>query len=357
MCFVVVLYSCSPKGTQETPPAEPPVAGIIKPYRVTDTVSYDSDDPAIWINPTDPSQSLLVGTDKGGDTGDGGLYVFSLEGKLLADKTVRGIKRPNNVDIAYGILIGGVKTDIAVCTERNTNSIRIFSLPDMKPVDGGGIPVFEGVAERAPMGIALYTSPDNSIYAIVGRKTGPSGSYLWQYRLEDNGKGQLRATVVRKFGSYSGKNEIEAIAVDNELGYVYCSDESVGVRKYYVHPDSTTQELTLFGTSGFADNHEGISIYKTDSTTGYILVSDQQANQFQVFPREGTAGKAHDHTLIKTLKLSTVESDGNDVTSYPLPGFPKGLFIAMSDDKTFQIYQWEDLARALAAGDSTAARK
>lgn len=343
ICSIAFLASCSPKEKKETPVATLPDTTRITPTIVTDTVSYDSDDPAIWINPQDPSQSLIIGTDKGGDTGDGGLYVFDLSGKLIADKTVKKIQRPNNVDIAYGVLIKGVKTDIAVCTERNTNSIRAFSLPDMKPVDGGGIPVFEGVAERAPMGIALYTSPDNKTYAIVGRKTGPSGSYLWQYLLEDNGRGQLKATVVRKFASYSGKNEIEAIAVDNELGYVYCSDESVGVRKYYAHPDSTNTELALFATSGFTDNHEGISIYKSDSTTGYILVSDQQANQFHVFPREGVAGNAHDHPLIKVVRLSTIESDGSDVTNYALPGFPNGFFVAMSDDKTFQIYRWEDV--------------
>jgi 3-phytase len=99
----------------------------------------------------------------------------------------------------------------------------------------------------------------------------------------------------------------------------------------------------VFGTTGFADNHEGISIYKHDDGTGYILVSDQQANQFHVFPREGTANNQHDHPELQVLKTSTVESDGSDVTSVSLPGFPRGFFVAMSDDQTFQIYRWEDL--------------
>ena len=108
--------------------------------------------------------------------------------------------------------------------------IRIFSLPDLEPIDNGGIPVFEGEEQRDPMGLALYTRPsDQKIFAIVGRKSGPSGTYLWQYELSGNGK-FAAAKVVRKFGTYSGKKEIEAIAVDNELGYVYYSDEQVGVR-------------------------------------------------------------------------------------------------------------------------------
>ena len=87
------------------------------------------------------------------------------------------------------------------------------------------------------MGIALYTDPKGNIYAITGRKTGPKGgTYLWQYLLSDSGKGFVEAKLVRKFGNYSGKKEIESIAVDNENGYVYYSDEQFGVRKYYADP-------------------------------------------------------------------------------------------------------------------------
>lgn len=335
------IISCSLRDQPRT--AEADSVKVVRPVIVTDPVTYDTDDPAIWIHPTNPDESLIIGTDKGGDLGDGALFVFNLKGKEEKDKTVRGLKRPNNVDVAYQLSYKGDKIDIAVCTERNTNSIRVFRLPDMSPIDNGGIPVFEKDSLRAPMGIALHTDPaDSKIYAIVGRKSGPTdGTYLWQYLLEDS-NGIVTGKLVRKFGKYSGQNEIEAIAVDNELGYVYYSDEGVGIRKYYAHRDSSDIELALFGKAGFTDNQEGISIYKFNDGTGYILVSDQQANRFNVFPREGNGTQIHDHPLIKTIYGSTIESDGNDVTSQALPGFPHGLFVAMSDNKTFQLYRWED---------------
>lgn len=317
----------------------------VTPIIVTETVVHDTDDPAIWINPTDSTQVLIIGTDKGGDTGEGGLFAFDLTGKIV--DSVRPLRRPNNVDVAYGLTLNGKATDIAVCTERMAQSIRIFRLPDLEPVDNGGITVFDGESDslKDPMGVALYTNPaDNKIYAIVGRKSGPKdGTYLWQYLLEDNGTGNVKGTLVRKFGFYSGKKEIESIAVDNELGYVYHSDEMHGIHKSYAHPDSSNVELALFGTTGFTEDIEGISIYKFKDGTGYILVSDQQANQFRVFPREGTA-ESHVHPELAVIKTSTSESDGSDVTSRALPGFPNGLFVAMSDDKTFQYYRWEDLA-------------
>lgn len=314
----------------------------IRPVVITDPVAHDTDDPAIWINPADPAESLIIGTDK---NSDGGLYVFDLDGKIQEDKTVRNLKRPNNVDVAYGLVLGGKPVDIAVTTERETNSIRIYSLPDMKELAEGGIPVFEGDSLRAPMGIALYTRPsDKAIFAIVSRKDGPSDGYLWQYLLRDNGKGQVAASLVRKFGKYSGKKEIESVAVDNELGYVYYSDEQVGVRKYYASPDSAGTELGLIPATGYAEDNEGISIYKSGDKTGYILVSDQSANQFHIYRREGAPGNPHDHAPVKIVRVSTQQSDGSDVTALPLgPGFPKGLFVAMSEGKVFHYYSFADL--------------
>jgi len=271
------------------------------------------------------------------------LYAFDLEGKIV--NKVLGLKRPNNVDLAYGFTLNGQQVDIAVLTERETNTIRVFTLPDLKPVDNGGIPVFAGEKERAPMGVALYTRPDSAFFAIVGRKSGPAEGYLWQYRLVDEG-GVVKGKLVRKFGTYSGKKEIESIAVDNQLGYIYYSDETVGVRKYLADPAKwNNKELTLFAKDGFTSDHEGISIYPLSDSTGYILVSNQQNNSFMVYRREGDHGNANEHTLIAEVPVSTLESDGSDVTAAPLGAkFPQGMFVAMSNGKVFHYYSWKDIA-------------
>lgn len=322
---------------------------VIKPVVITDTVPNDTDDPAIWINRADPSASLIIGTDK--DL-DGGLYVFDLSGKIDSARSVYGLKRPNNVDIEYGLILDGKPVDIAVTTERFNHQLRIFSLPDMKPVDGGGIPVFEGEKSemfRDLMGISLYKNSSGDIYAIVGRKTGPTdGTYLWQYLLKDNGKGIVEATLVRKFGKYSGQREIEAIAVDDELGYVYYSDEGVGVRKYYADPSKGNEELALFARKGFTEDHEGICIYSQPGGKGYILVSDQGSNRFHIYRREGTAANPHDHKEEKIVKVQATQSDGSEITSVPLnDAFKHGIFVVMSDNKTFHYYRPEDIISGL----------
>lgn len=328
-----------------------------KPFRMVDSTAYlltpavvtekslnDTDDPAIWINKADPSKSLILGTDKGDLTG--GIYVYNLEGKIDTSLSVFNLKRPNNIDIEYGLDVNGTATDIAVFTERGRNMIRVYSLPSMQAIDGGGIPVFEGETERDPMGVGLYKNPSNgTVYAIVSRKTGPAGSYLWQYRLTAGAGGVVTGEKVRAFGEFTGGKEIEAVVVDDELGYVYYSNEGVGVRQYYASPDKGNQELALFATTGIAEDHEGLSIYKTSPTEGYILLSDQQVNQFRIYSREGTKENPYEHKLLKIIKVSAQESDGSDVTEMPLNDvFKHGMFITMSDDKTFHFYRWEDIA-------------
>lgn len=326
-----------------------PVAdNAIKPSVVTEQVPNDTDDPAIWVNPNDSTDIIIFGTDKQEKTG--GLYAFNLEGKII--NKVTPIDRPNNVDIAYGLMIDGKKVDIAVLTERGTDKLRVFSLPDLKPIDNGGIPVFENEKIKSPMGVALFTQKadsTNKIYAIVSRKTGPSGSYLFQYELTIK-DGHVVGNKVRAFGDFKGGKEIEAIAVDNELGYVYYSDEGYGIHKYYADPSKGNEELALFGQKDFKEDHEGIAIYKSTDSTGYILISNQQNNSFNIYPREGENGNPNEQSIIKEVAVSTIECDGADALAIPAGSkFPKGLLVAMSNGKVFHYYDWNSIQDSINA--------
>lgn len=333
--FFFYLTAFSPIPIQQEP---------ILPKVITQKVFADSDDPAIWINYKNPATSLILGTDK--DDFNGGVYVFDLRGRIDTVRSKVGLKRMNNVDIIQNVPWKKGAIDLAVATERGENQLRIYELPSMRPIDGGGIPVFIGEKERAPMGIALYKrKSDGVLFAIVGRKNGPSGTYLWQYKLVPNKKGIVEATVVRKFGKYSGFKEIESIAVDTLYEHIYYSDEQIGIRKYHADPKKGDQELALFGKTLFKEDNEGISFYHLTDSTGYILVSDQGANQFQVFSLEVSSTNPHEHRHVGTIPVSAQESDGSDCTAFPLPGFEKGLFVAMSTDKTFHFYSWEDFVK------------
>jgi 3-phytase len=318
----------------------------------TEPVGEDADDPAIWIHPSDPARSLILGTDKTAAPA-GGLFVFGLDGKIR--QKVTGLDRPNNVDVEYGLALGGEPTDIAVLTERLQRRLRVFRIaPDGSGVSdvssGGGPRVFEGQEgeQAAPMGIALYRRPrDGAIFAIVGRKTGPREGYLWQYRLWDDGAGKVRAAKVREFGRFSGAGEIEAIAVDDTLGYVYYADEGDGIHKWRADPDhpEAGRELAHFGADGFKADREGIAIYDRPDGTGYIVCTDQLdgKSEYRVFRREGGPGGPHDHSqLVAVLRGGADSTDGIEITSAALgPRFPGGMLVAMnSGARNFLLFQF-----------------
>ena len=276
---------------------------------------------------------MVFGTDK---ESNGAVYAFNLEGKIIPEKTIRNIHRPNNVDIAYGFnLNDSTQVDIIAFTEREKQQIRIFSVPDMKPLDNGGFKVFVDDSRpefNLPMGIALYKSlRNNKLYVIVGRKSGPLENYLYQYELSSD-LAKINFKLVRKFGKFSGKKEIEAIAVDNELGFIYYADEQHCIRKYNAEPNTSDKEILCFGGNKFKADIEGIAIAKTDQKNGFLIVSNQQKDEFNIFDRQT-------NKFIKAVNLTTSETDGCEVTTVSLGDkFPNGLFVAMNNNRNFYFY-------------------
>jgi 3-phytase len=330
----------------------------IQPSVRTDPVSDDPDDPAIWVHPTHPARSLIIGTNKV-KAPKGALVVFGLDGKTR--QTVAGLDRPNNVDIEYGLRVGGQDIDIAVTTERLKRQLRVFKIaPDASGISdvtsSGNTRVFAGRdgEQAAPMGISLYRRPrDGAIFAIIAPKTGPREGYLGQYKLEDDGHGRVKATLVRYFGKFSGVAEIEAVAADDALGYIYYADEGDGIHKYHADPDhaEAARELAHFGRTGFRADREGIAIYERNDGTGYIVCTDQLSanSEYHIYRREGEPGRPHDHSrLLKVVRGGADSTDGLEIASRPLgPNFPGGLMVAMnSSGGNFLLYRWDDVAAA-----------
>lgn len=343
--FILLVWSCQTRTNEPAPPVV--TQDKLKPVFITDTLPHDTDDPAIWIHPEDPGKSLVLGTDK---EKNGGVYAFNLQGQIV--HKISPVQRPNNVDVEYGLSLGDSLVDIAVFTERLEEKIRVVSLPDMKYIDNGGIPVFQQEPSedfRAPMGIALYKNAEGRISAFVSRKDGPTdGTYVWQYILEER-DGFVTGQLVRKLGSFSGKGEIEALVVDDQKGFIFYSDEAFGIRKYHAHADSTADELLTFGHTEFKEDREGLAL-ATRNGKSFLIVSDQQDHSFEIFSGREDNGE---HRSLGNVRLSTIETDGCEVYSDSLsPDFPEGLFVAMSEGKVFHYYRLDHVLESLESKES-----
>jgi 3-phytase len=356
---VVLTYGCG--ASHAVPAARSATWGVtdkaslpaVRPFRATEALPGDPDDPAIWVNRRNPAASLILGTLKQAAP-QGALAVFGLDGRLR--QLLTGPDRPNNVDVEYGLTLGGAQVDIAVLTERLGQRLRVYAIaPDgvVRDISGTTMAILEGAQgeARGPMGIGLYRRPrDGAIFAIVSPKAGPVQGYLWQYRLADDGTGHVAATFVRRFGAFSGAGEIEAVVVDDALGFVYYADEDAGIHKWYADPDApgADRELAFFGTTGYGGDREGLGVYAT-AGGGYLLSVDQLPDDsvVHVYKRLGEPGRPHDHTNEVAIFRSGADStDGLDVTSESLgPDFPDGLLVMMnSASRNFLLYRWSDVA-------------
>ncbi|MBM3751909.1 MAG: phytase [Acidimicrobiia bacterium] len=351
---LVVVAAASCGGGEPAPPT--PLAPIT-PDRVTAAVTDDADDPAIWLHPADLSRSLIIGTNKVAAP-TGALVVFGLDGAMR--QTVAGIDRPNNVDMEHGVTLDGRTIDVAITTERLQHRLRVFEI--LKDGSGlaelGIIPVLDGQSGdfAEPMGIGLYRRPsDGVLFAVVAPKLGPAANYLWQYRIDGTAGGGVTGTLVRRFGNFSEKGaepgeagEIEAIVVDDALGYVYYADERHGIHKWHADPDhaDASRELAVFGLDNYQMDREGLALYVKADGTGYLVSTDQVpgGSTFKLYRREGEPNAPHRHVVIAEARTTADATDGIEVTSAPLPGFPQGVLVAMnSNAKNFALFAWERL--------------
>jgi 3-phytase len=336
------LAACTSSRVAEGPP--PPAAPKIEVWKwkaaaATQPVGEDPDDPAIWVHPDKPELSLILATNKAAAPG-GSIVVFDLEGKIL--QTIAGVDRPNNIDVRQNVNLGGKLYDIAVATERYKNALRIFTI-DAKTrrlTQVGAPKVFEGeIGEAAaPMGVALYVrASDRTVYAILGRKTGPVMNYLWQYRIEPD----FTLVKIREFGRFSGEGEIEAIVADDELGFVYYADEGAGIRKYHADPTvvRADEEILLFGKTGYKGDREGLALYQTGPKTGYLISTDQiiGGSRYFLYDRNEPGDP------LAVIEGGADETDGIEAVSRPLgPAFPQGILVVMnSKDRNFLYFPWK----------------
>ncbi len=106
-----------------------------------------ADDPAIWVHPTDPSRSLIIGTDK-----KNGLDVYDLTGKRVQSLPDG---RMNNVDIRYGFPLSGQQVAIVAATNRTDQTLALYAVDvngRLSNVADGKIAT--GMAD--PYGLCMY---------------------------------------------------------------------------------------------------------------------------------------------------------------------------------------------------------
>lgn len=325
---ILLLFSCDVLRHKDTIHLNPTVK--------TSSVPGDADDCAIWIHPENPANSIIIGNDK---HENGALYVWDINGKEIF-KTPP-LNRPVNVDVRYDITLGNKKVDIVACAIRYSNTIKIYAVdPNTRTLiditTDNGIPTGYG---QDTYGFSLYKHPQTGrLFAFVSQK---NKSNIHQIALQPDGKGKIRGSLIRQFGKEDQGSYVEGICADDELGFLYCCDEDYAVLKYHADPNLNNNKLIsrFAREDGIVGDREGIALYKTSDTEGYLIVSSQGDSTLKVYKREGS------NDFIGTLStLEAYRTDGVAATSRPVGSkFPYGMIVCHNDKhKNFLLYAWKE---------------
>jgi 3-phytase len=337
--------------------------------------SGDADDPAIWLNPTDPSRSLVITSAK-----NEGLRVYDLAGQqlqsLLPPGTVDGVKsRLNNVDVQYGLrLADGSRADVAIYTDRGQDTLRTFR------INATGTPLTEltsysrlfpaqPVSEQATgYGLALWRDQANDkLYSLVAQR---HGNGIAQFEMVAQADGTVRSQQVRSWNLptiYKGQDlnqgdfspQSEGMVVDQQTGMLYIGQEDVGIwgidlKTGTLGSGPLVETKTFDPSSPITADVEGLTIRYGLNGEGVLIASSQGDNTFAAFDRKGL-GYLGSFSISAGNGIDAVqESDGADVTSFALPGYAGGVFITQdgydgddfnADATNFKYVQWSDIAR------------
>lgn len=276
--------------------------------------SGDADDLAIWVHPTDPAQSVLIGTDK-----LGAIETYDLTGSRL--QTIDPDSKPNNVDLRYGFTLGGQTVDLIGAAgygmrfytiDPATRMLTNVTAPTVKP----DIPA---------AGICMYKSPvSGKFYAVANTRDGRAE----QWELVDEA-GKVGIRTVR--GPWSvGTNESEGCVFDDERQVLFHSEEHDGIWRYGAEPDTPTTEGTLVDKPNdrLVPDVEGLALVITSNGGGYLIASSQGDSSFVVYHRDPPHEFVTKFTIIDGPNADGCSrTDGIEALAVDLgPAFPHGLF-------------------------------
>lgn len=291
-----------------------------------------ADDPAVWVHPTDPSRSLILGTNK-----DVGLYVYGLDG---SEKQRLPVGLSNNVDL---------RGDIAVVSNDGVNALSWFRIdPSTATVSHTGD---TKLARIEPYGVCIG-KPGGVLQTAVTFKDGNID--IWT--VGDTGSGPVTISGPRTIKLSS---QLEGCVFDDQANRLFVGEENVALWAIDLATGAQSQVDKVNSGTGLVADVEGMSLYLEPDGAGYLVVSAQGANRYVIYDRKPP------HAALGVINIGpsadgkvdgTSTTDGLDASSAPLPGFPAGILVVQDDanpvsevDQNFKIVDWREVEKALGA--------
>ncbi|MEJ6521684.1 phytase [Shewanella bicestrii] len=226
------------------------------------------DDPAIWVHPTQPEKSLVLGTNK-----RWGLLSFNMRGEQVQ---ALPSGRINNVDLRQQVMLGGKKRDIAVATLRDNDSLAFYEI-DAE----GKLNEYPNQATNMVdiYGMCLYQDAD-SLYVFANEKSGR----IAQYRVD----WQANGPSIKLVRDIHTPSQVEGCVVDEAQHALFIGEEDKGIWRFNAKANGGTQgELIIKAEGDLVPDVEGISLYQGATIQGkkqdLLVVSSQGDNSYLLY--------------------------------------------------------------------------
>lgn len=226
------------------------------------------DDPAIWVHPTQPEKSLVLGTNK-----RWGLLSFNMHGEQVQ---ALPSGRINNVDLRQQVLLGGKKRDIAVATLRDNDSLAFYEIDAQ-----GKLSEYPNQATNMVdiYGMCLYQDANN-LYVFANEKSGR----IAQYRVD----WQTNGPSIKLVRDIHTPSQVEGCVVDEAQHALFIGEEDKGIWRFNAKANGGTQgELIIKAEGDLVPDVEGISLYQGANIHGkkqdLLVVSSQGDNSYLLY--------------------------------------------------------------------------
>lgn len=332
ICSLLFLSACTVQGP---PPVSYHLEHRVSPSAETTPVisaNDAADDPAIWIDPADPAASLIVATDK-----RSGLYVYGLDG---SEHQYLPLGNTNNVDLRTAPW-GNDDLTLVAASSRFPSELVLLALDHRS----GKLHVLKrhAVRLREAYGICMYQDANGQPYVFLNSVEG----MLVQYAVDPD----FEITELRRTRIHS---QIEGCVADDEEGLLYVSEERRGIWRMSANPeDPAKRELLDSVRNGhLVADVEGLALY--NGPRKLLIASSQGDSSFAVYDLATSKHLVSFHITGNSTVDGVSDTDGVDVTTVSLPGYPDGILVVQDGSNTnpeanqdFKIVSWSDVLKII----------
>jgi 3-phytase len=300
-----------------------------------------ADDPAIWVNPTDQSKSLIIGTDK-----RAGIHVYDITGRTVS---FTPSPRLNNVDLRSNITVNQANAVLVAASDRRDETNAAIALFTLDTDAGKLLPLANlQIGQGEAYGICLWQrKSDGRVYAFLVLKDGR----IDQVELDLSGA-TVTGKVVRQMKLSS---QSEGCVADDRTGLVYVAEEDVGIWRFDARPNASLKARAMARANGkqLVADVEGLAIAPSGRNGGYLLASSQGDYAYTVY-------RLRDGGYIGRFRIGdgpsvdgVQETDGLELALGDFgPDYPAGMLVVQDGDNSpetqnFKFVSWADVLKVL----------